>query len=344
MFGNVKMGIKHEIAWSTVAVIVLLLMLAILSASCRKPEKSGGPKEKVTIGVGAGVISLPAVIAGEKGFFSEEGLEATIRFYPSGKKAMEGMFAGEVDIATVTDIPIVLNSFVRDDFSIFATLGYNYDDCKVVGRKDRGVGRPADLKGRKIGIAEGTSSHYFTHIYLTEHQMYPSAEKLVDFAAPDLPGALKDGKVDAIVVFEPYADQAMKTLPGNAVRLPGSDLYRATFNLVVMRNYAKEHPDLLKKSLKAFDRAVTFTKQNRKESIAVITKSLKVEENLPDSIWNVVVFELSLDHSLFTILEDEARWAIGNGFTKKKIIPNYLDYFAPDALKAVKPEVVTIIR
>jgi ABC-type nitrate/sulfonate/bicarbonate transport system substrate-binding protein len=78
MFENVKMGTKHEIVWRTIIAIVLLLTLAILSASCKKPEKSAGPKEKVTIGIGSGVIALPVIIAGEKGFFSEEGLDATI--------------------------------------------------------------------------------------------------------------------------------------------------------------------------------------------------------------------------------------------------------------------------
>jgi ABC-type nitrate/sulfonate/bicarbonate transport system substrate-binding protein len=284
MFENVKMRTKHEIVWKTIVAIVLLLALAILSASCRKPEKSAGPKEKVTIGVGAGVIALPVMIAGEKGFFSEEGLDATIRFYPSGKKAMEGMFAGEVDIATVTDIPIVLNSFLRNDFSIFATFAYSYDNSKVIGRKDRAVGKPAELKGKKIGIAAGTSIHFLAHVYLTEHGIDPSAVKLVDLAPADMPGALKDGRVDAVVVFEPYADEAMKALPGKAVELPHSDLYRETFNLAAMRRCAKERPGILIKILKALDRAITFTRQNRNESMAVINKSLKLKEKLPGSI------------------------------------------------------------
>jgi ABC-type nitrate/sulfonate/bicarbonate transport system substrate-binding protein len=266
------------------------------------------------------------------------------RFYPSGKKAMEGMFAGEVDIATVTDIPIVLNSFVRSDFSVFATFAYSYDNSKVIGRKDRAVGKPAELKGKRIGIVEGTSSHFLAHVYLTEQGIDLSAVKLVDLAPADLTGALKEGRVDAVVAFEPYAAEAMKALPGKAVKLPHSDLYRETFNVAVMRGYAKERTGVLIKILKAFDRAITFTKQNRNESMAVIAKSLKLEDDFAGSIWDVVVFELSLDHSLFTILEDEARWAIGNGFTDKTIIPNYLDYFYPDALEAVKPEVVTIIR
>jgi NitT/TauT family transport system substrate-binding protein len=339
-----KVKTRRKIILRTVFGIILILTFAVLSASCQKTEKSTGPKEKVTIGVGSGGLSLPFIIAQEKGFYSIEGLDATIRFYPSGKKALEAMFAGEVDIATSTETPIVLASFARDDFSIFATFAYSYDNSKVIGRKDRGIAKPADLKGKKIGFTAKTSSHFFIHLYLIEHQIDPADVEFVDFAPTDLFGALKDGKVDAVATFEPYASEALKALSGKAVRLPGSNLYRETFNIAVMRNYAKEHPELLKRILKAIDKATKFIKQDRNESIAVMNKSLKLEGNSFVSVQDDLVFELSLDHSLFTIFEDEARWAIKNGLTNKDKIPNYLGYFYLDAMKSIKPEDVTIIK
>jgi NitT/TauT family transport system substrate-binding protein len=339
-----KRRTTHEIVLRTILGIVLLLSLTVFSASCQKPEKSAGQKEKVTIGVGSGGLSLPFIIAREKGFFQEEGLDATIRVYPSGKKAMEAVFAGEMDSATLTETAIVFSSLMRDDFAVFATFAYSYDNCKVIGRKDRGVSKPADLKGKTIGFAARTSSHFFLQVYLTEHGVDTAAVKLVDCPPADLPGALEEGKADAIVVFEPYADMAMKALPGKAVRLPGSDLYKETFNLAVMTSYAKGHSELLKKILKAVDRAVTFIKQNRNESIAVMIKSLEMGKNLVVSVQDDLVFELSLEHSLLTILEDEARWAIANRLTDKTKVPNYLGYIYLDAMKAVKPGAVTIIK
>ena len=339
-----KMRTKDKIILRNVLGIVLLLSLTVFSASCQKPEKSAGPKEKVTIGVGSGGLSLPFIIAREKGFFQEEGLDATIRVYPSAIKANEAMFAGEVDGSTLGNSQKGFESFMSYDSAVFATFGYSYDNIKVIGRKDRGVGKPADLKGKKIGISAGMGTYFFAHVYFSEHWIEPSAVKMVDFAPKDLPGALEEGKVDAIVIWEPYADRAMKALPGKAVRLPRSDLYKETFNLAVMRSYAKGHSELLKKVLKAVDRAITFIKQNRNESIAVMTKSLKPGEDLLVSVQDDLVFELSLEHSLLTILEDEARWAIANKFTDKTKVPNYLGYFYLDAMKAVKPEAVTIIK
>lgn len=338
------MRIKLKIISKTIFGILLLITLMSFSASCNKPEKFIGPKEKVTIGVGSGGLSLPFIIAREKGFFLEEGLDATVRFYPSGKKAIEAMFAGEVDSATLTETPIVLNSFMRDDFAVFATFAYSYNNSKVIGRNDRGISKPADLKGKRIGFTARTSSDFFIRAYLTEHQIDITDAKLVDIPPTDLPGALKDGRVDAVATFEPYASEAMNALPGKTVRLPGSTLYKETFNLVVMRSYATTHPDLLKKVLKSVDRSIMFIKQNRDESFALMVKSLEPGGNLPASIQDDLVFELSLDHSLLTIMEDESRWAIKNRFTDKMKVPNYLGYFYLDAMRAVKPDAVTIIK
>jgi len=327
-------------------VFALFLISGLLagSTSCRKQEKQTGPKEKATIGVASVVVALPIIVAQEKRYFSDEGLDVTFKFYPSGKKAMEGMFAGEADVATSAETPILHSSLLRDDFVVFATFAYSYDDSKVLGRKDKGVINPSDLKGKKIGTVAGTGAHFFAHVYLAEQRIDLSAVTIVDIASTDLPGALIDGRVDAIVAWEPIAYQAKKALPDKVVRLPKSELYKETFNLSAMKIFASGHPEGLIKMLKAVDRAAIFIKQNKKEAISIMTKVLKLEEDLLISIWDDFVFELSLEHALLIALEDEARWAIKNKLTDKTKVPNYLGYVYLDALKAIKPDAVTIIK
>ncbi|MCP4396810.1 MAG: hypothetical protein GY801_05870 [bacterium] len=43
----------------------------------------------------------------------------TLQEYPSGKLAAKAMFAGEVDIATVADMPVVFNSWRWSSFRPF---------------------------------------------------------------------------------------------------------------------------------------------------------------------------------------------------------------------------------
>jgi NitT/TauT family transport system substrate-binding protein len=63
-----------------------------------------------------------------------------------------------------------------------------------------------------------------------------------------------------------------------------------------------------------------------------------------DILWSESLFSISLDQSLIVTMEDEARWMIKNNLTSEKQIPDFLGYIYEDALKAIKPEAVNIIR
>jgi hypothetical protein len=63
-----------------------------------------------------------------------------------------------------------------------------------------------------------------------------------------------------------------------------------------------------------------------------------------ETIWQRYEFYLSLEQSLITVMEDEARWMISNNLTAENNIPNFLHYIYEDALKTIKPEAVNIIR
>ena len=43
-------------------------------------------------------------------------------------------------------------------------------------------------------------------------------------------------------------------------------------------------------------------------------------------------------------VEDKARWMIKHNLTKEKNMPDFLEYIYEDALKAIKPEAVSMIR
>jgi len=322
--------------------LFFLSFFILLYPSCKKAQEPPGPKEKVTLGVGSPFLAMPIILAQEKGFYSNEGLEATLKHYPSGQKAMEAMFSGEVDIATVADTPLVLTGFIRDDFVVFATFVSSYDENKVLGRRDRGVSTPSDLRGKTIGIVKGTSSDFFAHVYLTEHLIDPSTVKLVDLQPTDLPSALTEGRVDAIVVFGVHAYRALKALPGRIAKLPPSDLYRLTFNLTCRREVAKGNPGVLRKVLKAVDKGIVHINRYHEESIALISKAFGIDKDAFER--NDLIYELSLSHTLVVTLEDEARWAIARRLTDKTKVPNYLDYVYPDAMREVRPDAVTVAR
>jgi NitT/TauT family transport system substrate-binding protein len=53
---------------------------------------------------------------------------------------------------------------------------------------------------------------------------------------------------------------------------------------------------------------------------------------------------LGLDQSLLLALEEEARWAIANRLVPGTQVPNYLEFIHPEALSAVRPRSVFLLR
>jgi ABC-type nitrate/sulfonate/bicarbonate transport system substrate-binding protein len=309
-----------------------------------KAQEPTGIRETIRIGVARTPLSSPAVIALTQRRFAKEGLDVTIKEYGSGRHALESMFAGEVDISTVADTPIVFSSFNRRDYSVFATFVYSYRDSKIISFKDKNINTGADLRGKKVGAYIGTSGHFFLGLCLTYNHVSIAEVELINMKAADLLVSLKNNEVDAISVWEPFAHEAKQLLQDKAIELPCAEICRTTFNFAVMKGFAKDHPETLEKFLRAVDNAVTFIKNNKEKSQAIVATSLNLDEENVSAIWDDYVFEIFLDQSLLLSWEDIARWAIKNKFTDKTTVPNYLNFIYLDGLEAVKPEAITIIR
>ena len=319
-----------------------LLVCGLVFVSCKSNETK--IKEKITVGISTSFLSIPVYIAQKQGFFSDEGLDVTVKEYSSGKMASKALYAGEVDIATVADMPVVFNSFKRNDYCIFATFTHSYTFVKIIARKDMGVKTGADLKDRKVGVNRGTSSHFFLEVFLLHNRLSSSDVEMINIRTVDLASALKHNEVDAISVWQPYSQKAKQLLGVNAIGLPASDIYRTTFNFASMKRFSKEHPEMLERFLRAIDKAAAFTRKDREKTQEIIAGIFNLDKNVVGAALNDFVFGISLDQSLLVSWDEIARWAIRNKLVNKKNIPNYLNYICSDALEAVKKESVTLIR
>jgi ABC-type nitrate/sulfonate/bicarbonate transport system substrate-binding protein len=90
----------------------LACCFALLLAGCGEhasapPAETTAASIPLRLGVSASLLSAPLLIAAEQGLYEQAGLAPDIRLYQSGKAALAGLFAGEVDAATVADPPIM---------------------------------------------------------------------------------------------------------------------------------------------------------------------------------------------------------------------------------------------
>lgn len=329
--------------------LITLIFSLVVVVSCSEQEKieQAKPTNMLDMTLAAEMSLLPATVwvAEEKGYFTEEGLNLTIKEFDSGRNALEAMLKdSSIDMATVAQTPVVFNSFKQESYSIIATMAYSVDDVKILARKDHGIVTVKDLKGKKIGVTLRSTGHYFLEGFLSYNDMSLKDIDLQDVNASKLKGLLISGELDAITSWEPHIYNTKKVLGEEQLSLFLSKVpFRKDFYFTVGNIYATEHSENIYRFLRAVVRAEQFIKGNRIAAQQIVSTRLGVDKIIVENIWDAFTFSISLDQSILVSLEDEAEWAIEIKAVEGDA-PNYLDYLNLELLDFVKPDAVTIIH
>lgn len=320
--------------------LVIPILWAVFGFSVSASE------HQIRIGVALQPSSALIIIALENGYLSAEGLEIDVKTYPSGKRALlDGLFTGDVDLVSASDAPIVFNSFARQDFSVIASIFSADNFNRVIARRDRGIAKPADLRGKRVATQKASAVHFFLHLFLLENGMSEKDVQLSFMKAGKLPGALARGDIDAFSMREPFISQAAQLLgQDNAVIFAEPGLYDQSDQVVVLNKTLKEKPDAIRRFLKALARAENFLINNTRKAVGILAKVTKGDRASLETGLSESRYKLELTQSLFLRLEDEARWVIDAKLTPHQTMPNFLRFIDTAPLKAVRPDAVTIIK
>jgi NitT/TauT family transport system substrate-binding protein len=328
-------------------IILLVVVAFVLSsiAGCSPKEEKSAPKqiEKVAIAVTPWPASAPIYVAHEKGYFKDEGLDATLHSYISGHLGLDAVLSGRVDLATCGDTPIARAVIEGKPVAVVATISEIGQAIRIITRKDRGISRPNDLRGKKIGLVRGTTADFFLHTYLAVAYINPKDVRVVNVATDKLVDALLKGEVDAVSTWSPFTLVLQDRLGGKAVILDQPNFYIMTWNIAVAQQFAKNSPERIKNFLRAIVRANRFIREHPDEARTISAKHIGTDSPLYEREWPDYDFAAKLGQSLILNLEDQARWMINEEVGSDRRPPDLMDFIYTDALEAVRPGAVTIV-
>lgn len=338
---NGLIRVKPTLLVMVAAALLAVVYMRFMPAS--SPHQ--GPLEPVifaTNTVYAG--SCPIFIAQEKGYFTHEGVQVEVQPHTSGKAALDSVIQGKANLGTSADIPIVFAVSKGQAVAVVATIFATQSDYRIVGRKDKGIITPANLRGKRIGVTLGTSGHFVLDAFLNRQKLSMADVTVVDLKPEDLAAALVKGDIDAASTWEPYAGALIEQIGVNGAVFPANDVYDATFNVSATRAYAAGHQDTIKKVLRALISGAHVCKEMPEVAREVTAKVMRTDPAKLKPFWPSYRFGVGLDQSLLLALEDETRWANKNRLAGREEMPNYLNYLHLDGLLAVAPTAVTVIH
>ncbi len=325
-------------------IVSALVIIGSFSACTRSDQPSANAPEKVTIAYSASPDAALAQVAQTQGYYLQEGLDAIPQKYAYGRLALAAVLEGKADFATVAETPFMFAIMNGQKIAVIATIQTSNRNNVIIARKDKGIHTPRDLKGRKIAVTSGTLLDFFLDSFLATTGMTRKAVTVVNVKPEEMIDAVVRGDVDAISAWSYVVIEAQHRLGERGITFLDEEIYTQTFNVIATEEFIRKNPAKVDKVLRAFVKAEGFVKKNPAESQAIVAEFCGIEKAVIKEMWDLEDFSVTLDQSLVLALEDEAAWAIKNGFIEKMNIPNFLNYIYIDGLKLVNPNAVRILR
>lgn len=326
-----------------VALTLVGVLATVFGAWACSPGGYSGPAESLTIGYPRSEAAGLVYIAEDRGFFAANGVSAVSKYYDTGVGSLDALLRNEIDIAGTAETPFIGKVFAREKISVYATLDKG-EYIYFVGRKDRGIETPSDLKGKRIGLPRGTIVEFYLGRFLSLNGLRIQDVTLVETAPQGCAEAMASGDLDGVAVWNPFANQVRLQLgdKGTLLRLQSN---QPAYGLAVARNdWIASHKGVLGRSLKAIVQAEQYMLEYPAEARAIIQKKMNYDDGVMERVWLENQYSLSLHQSLVAAMEDQARWMISNNMTSERGVPDFLNYLHVETLKETKPEAVNILR
>ena len=229
----------------------------LLCAAWGTPSSAGDQIVLSQYGIAA--ITLPFAVALDRGFFKKQGLDID-GFISSngGGNSIRNMMANGLPFSEL-GLPAAMAA-VRENIPlkiVYAAVN-DMGETSWVVKKDSPVKSIADMKGRKMGyIGPQSATEVVAHLVLQRAGIAQSVEFVPTGGQGGAETALDSGAVDAIPLSDPVLTQ---TAGKYRVLFHITDVLPQLCNQVgvVTADYAKAHPDTIRKLIAARKEAVDF--------------------------------------------------------------------------------------
>ncbi|WP_134681057.1 ABC transporter substrate-binding protein [Paracoccus ravus] len=220
----------------------------------------------------------PFLLALDKGYFKEEGLNVTIDQGEGSAATVTRIMSGAYDAGFGDINAIIQNAATRpEETPVMVYQLWNKPPFTIVSKKQSGIEKPADLEGKKLGGAQGTPTTRLLPVLGRVNEL-DMGKVAVDNMAPNLqePMLIK-GDIDGALVFnitswfnlvnnrqDPAKDYNWLNF-GDF----GLDLY--SNGMMVSKKLMAENPEAVKGLVRAVNRAAIEIGRDPEAGVAAVT-------------------------------------------------------------------------
>ncbi|MEV4562865.1 aliphatic sulfonate ABC transporter substrate-binding protein [Nonomuraea sp. NPDC049419] len=256
-----------------------LVALAVLplAAGCGTSDGDGDGAKKVRFGyiadfAGAAVLAA----ADQQDLWAKHGLEPELKVFTNGPVQIQALGAGDIDFGYIGSGATWLAASGKAKIIAPNMLG---QADRVITHPGTGISSIADLKGKKVGVPEGTSGDMILELALKEAGLSGKDVQKVNMDPSTVVTAFSGKQIDAAAIWYPLIDTIKKNVPDTVELTKSEDYYpKLSFpsSFVARNELVAEDPETVTKVLKVLQEGNDWVAAHRGEAETLTATFLKV--------------------------------------------------------------------
>ena len=216
-----------------------------------------------------------AAIASDQGLWEKHGLEAELKVFTNGPIQVQALNAGSLDFAYIGPGALWLPASGQAKVIAVNALGYT----------DRVIAQPGiegieGLKGKKVGVPEGTSGDMLLRLALEKAGMTMDDIEAVKMDPSTIVTAFASGQIDGAGIWYPFVDVIGQRVEGLQELSSNEDFFPdiAFPSSFIVSDDMGGNADVIRKVNAVIKEATDFRRDNPEQSVKITASFLGVPE------------------------------------------------------------------
>jgi sulfonate transport system substrate-binding protein len=252
--------------------------------------------------------------------FAAQGIGLKWVDFQAGPPLLEALNAGAIDYGYTGDAPPIFAQAAKAKLLYVAAIPARGDGQAILVPANSPIKTLAELKGKKVGFAKGSSAHNLLVASLDNAHIGYDEITPVYLSPADASAAFSSGAIDAWSIWDPF--YAIAEVSKNARPLP-IDLKVTAQNsfFLANRDFVAKHQDIVAAIGAEIEAATKWAAAHRDETARLFSEASGVD---------YAAQKRAVDRAEFTFgpLTDKvlvAQQAVADRFYRLKLIPNQID-------------------
>lgn len=213
-------------------------------------------------------------IANDQDLWAKHGLAPELKIFTNGPIQIQALGAGSLDFGYIGPGALWLPASGKAKIVAINDVGFA---DRVIAQP--GINTMADLKGKKVGIPEGTSGDMLFRLALAKAGMQLSDIEVVKMDPPTAVSAFASKQIDGAGIWYPFVEVIKKTVPDLVEIAKSKDFYPANSfpSAFVARNeFVEQDQDAVRQFIAVIKEANDFRAADVKRAVDITAKFLGV--------------------------------------------------------------------